>query len=158
MVQKTPLIFFVGWYLNPLRFLFSSPLGSGSLGLFVSSPLGPYKSQHCGHFGLLYIPRMMHEGDCGVIGGANDDCRGNWSTRRKPAPAPSCPPQIPHDQTRARTQAAAVGSQRLTDWASARPDAARYPIVSIFLSRTMSQVQIFSIQWTFVLILGWEAQ
>jgi hypothetical protein len=29
--------------------------------------------------------------------------RGNRSTRRKPAPAPVCPPQIPHDQTRART-------------------------------------------------------
>jgi hypothetical protein len=29
--------------------------------------------------------------------------RGNRSTCRKPAPAPLCPPQIPHDQTRART-------------------------------------------------------
>jgi hypothetical protein len=36
--------------------------------------------------------------------------RGNRSTRRKPAPAPICSPQIPLDQTRA----AAVGSQRLT--------------------------------------------
>jgi hypothetical protein len=40
--------------------------------------------------------------------------RGNRSTRRKPTPASLCPPQIPHDQTRARTRAAAVGSQRLT--------------------------------------------
>jgi hypothetical protein len=48
--------------------------------------------------------------------------RGNRSTRRKPAPAPLCPPQIPFDQTRARTRAAAVGSQRLTAWAMARPD------------------------------------
>jgi hypothetical protein len=40
--------------------------------------------------------------------------KGNRSTRRKPAPAPFCPPQIPLDQTRARTGAAAVGSQRLT--------------------------------------------
>jgi hypothetical protein len=39
----------------------------------------------------------------------------------KPAPVPLCPPQIPHDQTRARTRAAAVGSQRLTAWAMARP-------------------------------------
>jgi hypothetical protein len=39
---------------------------------------------------------------------------GNRSTRRKPAPAPLCPPQNPVDQTRDRTQAAAVGSQRLT--------------------------------------------
>jgi hypothetical protein len=30
-------------------------------------------------------------------------------------------PQIPLDQTRARTRAAAVGSQRLTAWAMARP-------------------------------------
>jgi hypothetical protein len=55
-----------------------------------SSPLGPYKPQYCGHIGLLCIPRMIREGDCGVIGGANDDCRGNRSTRRKPAPAPLC--------------------------------------------------------------------
>jgi hypothetical protein len=44
----------------------------------------------------------------------------NRSTRRKPAPAPLCPPQIPLDQTRARTRAAAVGSQRLISWAMAR--------------------------------------
>jgi hypothetical protein len=43
----------------------------------------------------------------------NVDWQGNRSTRRKPAPAPVCPPQIPHDQTRARTRAAAVGSDRL---------------------------------------------
>jgi hypothetical protein len=39
---------------------------------------------------------------------------GNRTTRRTPAPAPLCPPQIPLDQTRAPTRAAAVGSQRLT--------------------------------------------
>jgi hypothetical protein len=43
------------------------------------------------------------------------------ATRRKPAPAPLCPPQIPHDQTRDRARAAAVGSQRLTAWAMAWP-------------------------------------
>jgi hypothetical protein len=32
------------------------------------------------------------------------------------------PPQIPHDHTRARTRAAAVGSQRQTAWAMARPN------------------------------------
>jgi hypothetical protein len=37
--------------------------------------------------------------------------RGNPSTRRKPAPTLLCPPQIPLDQTRDRTRAAAVGSQ-----------------------------------------------
>jgi hypothetical protein len=56
---------------------------------------------------------MIDEDDCGPIGGMKID-RGNRSTRRKLAPAPLCPPQIPHDQTRARTRAAAVGSQRLT--------------------------------------------
>jgi hypothetical protein len=51
--------------------------------------------------------------DDGEIGGMKIG-RGNRSTRRKPAPEPLCPPQIPLDQTRARTRAAAVGSQRLT--------------------------------------------
>jgi hypothetical protein len=36
----------------------------------------------------------MYEGVCGVIGGANDDCRGNRSTRRKPAQRHFVPPQI----------------------------------------------------------------
>jgi hypothetical protein len=40
--------------------------------------------------------------------------RGNRSTRRKTAPVPLCPPQIPHDLTLARTRAATVGSRRLT--------------------------------------------
>jgi hypothetical protein len=48
--------------------------------------------------------------------------RGNRNTRRKPAPAPLCPPQIPLDQSRVWTRAAALGSQRLTAWAMARPN------------------------------------
>jgi hypothetical protein len=52
---------------------------------------------------------------CGMIG------KGNRSTRRKPAPMPLCPPQTPHAD-RARTRAAAVGSQGLTAWATARPE------------------------------------
>jgi hypothetical protein len=72
------------------------------------SPLGTAATS-----GLLYKPQMIDEGDCGEIGGMRIG-RGNRSTRRKPAPAPLCPPQIPHDQTRARTRAAAVGSQQLT--------------------------------------------
>jgi hypothetical protein len=47
--------------------------------------------------------------------------KGNRSIRRKPASAPLCPPQISLDQTRDRTRAAAVWSQRLTAWAMARP-------------------------------------
>jgi hypothetical protein len=46
--------------------------------------------------GLFYQPRMIGDGDCGEIGGIKIG-RGNRSTRRKPAPAPLCPPQIPHD-------------------------------------------------------------
>jgi hypothetical protein len=52
--------------------------------------------------GLLYKPQMIGEGDCGAIGRMKIG-RGNRSTRRKPAPVPLCQPQIPHDQTRART-------------------------------------------------------
>jgi hypothetical protein len=46
--------------------------------------------------GLLYQPRMIGEGDCGEIGGMKIG-RGYRNTRRKPAPAPLCPPQIPHE-------------------------------------------------------------
>jgi hypothetical protein len=63
---------------------------------------------------------MIDDGDCGAIGGMNIG-RGNRSTRRKPASAPFCPPQIPQDHTWARTRAAAMGSQRLTARAMARP-------------------------------------
>jgi hypothetical protein len=62
---------------------------------------------------LLYRTQIIDDVDFGAIGGIKFG-RGNRSTRRKPAPAPLCPPQIPHDQTRARTRAAAVESQRLT--------------------------------------------
>jgi hypothetical protein len=41
--------------------------------------------------GLLYQPRMVDD-ECGAIGGLKTG-RGNRSTRRKPAPAPLCPPQ-----------------------------------------------------------------
>jgi hypothetical protein len=50
--------------------------------------------------------------DDGEFGGMNIG-KINRSTRRKPDAATLCPPQIPLDQTRARTRAAAVGSQRL---------------------------------------------
>jgi hypothetical protein len=43
--------------------------------------------------GLLYKPQMIYEDNCGAIGGMKIG-RGNRSTRRKPAPAPLCPPQI----------------------------------------------------------------
>jgi hypothetical protein len=73
-------------------------------------------------FGLLYQPQMIDhdDDDCGAIGGMRIG-RGNRSTRRKPALAPLCPPQIPHDLIRATTRAAVVRSRRLTTWAIARP-------------------------------------
>jgi hypothetical protein len=79
------------------------------------SPLGTAATS-----GLLYKPQMIDEGDCGAIGGMKI-VRGNRSTWRKPALAPFCPPKFPHDQTRTRIRAAAVGNQRLTAWAMARP-------------------------------------
>jgi hypothetical protein len=71
------------------------------------SPLGTAATS-----GLLYQPQMIDEGDCETTGGMKIG-RGNRSTRRKPAPAPLCPPKIKYDQTRARTRAAAVGGLRL---------------------------------------------
>jgi hypothetical protein len=92
------------------------------------SPLGTEATT-----GLLYQPQMIDGGDCGAIRGMKIG-RGNRSTRSKPFPVPLRPPQIPHDLTRARTRAAAVGSQRLTAWAMARPYnfTLLLPIVIIF--------------------------
>jgi hypothetical protein len=55
------------------------------------SPLGTAATT-----GLLYQPRMIGDCDCVEIGRMKIG-RGNVSTRRKPAPEPFCPPQIPHD-------------------------------------------------------------
>jgi hypothetical protein len=68
---------------------------------------------YCGHYLPIVQPRMIDDGDCGAIHGMKIG-RGNRSTWRKPAPAPRCPPQIPHYLTRSRTWAYVVGSQRLT--------------------------------------------
>jgi hypothetical protein len=69
-------------------------------------PLGPSETE----WPIVLSP---DDYDDGKVGGMKIG-RGNRSTRRKPAPAPFCPSQIPLDQTLARTRAAAVGSQRLT--------------------------------------------
>jgi hypothetical protein len=71
------------------------------------SPLGTAATT-----GLLYQPQMIDDGDCGATGGMKIG-RGNRSTRRKPVPVPPFPTQTPHDLTRARTRAAAVGSRWL---------------------------------------------
>jgi hypothetical protein len=62
----------------------------------------------------------MDDDYCGAIGGIKIG-RGNRNTRRKPPPAPLCPPKIPHCQNRVRNRATAVGSQRLTAWPMTRP-------------------------------------
>jgi hypothetical protein len=61
---------------------------------------------------LLYQPRTICD-KCGELGGMRIG-RGNRRTRRKPTPEPLCSPQIPHNLTWTRTQAAAVGNRRLT--------------------------------------------
>jgi hypothetical protein len=74
------------------------------------SPLGTAATT-----GLFYQLQTINDGDCGAIGGMKIG-RGSQSTVRKPAL-----PQIPHDQNRAWTEAAAMESQRLTAWAMVRP-------------------------------------
>jgi hypothetical protein len=50
----------------------------------------------------------MIDEECGAVGGIKIG-QGNRSTRRKPDPVLLCPPQIPHDLTRARTLALGFG-------------------------------------------------
>jgi hypothetical protein len=77
------------------------------------SPIG--STRHCGQqWPIVPAPGDYDWEIGGMIG------RGNRSTRRKPAPVPLCPPQTPH-ASQTRTRAAAVGSQRLTAWATAGP-------------------------------------
>jgi hypothetical protein len=83
----------------------------------MESKLGPLGTSATS--GLLHLPHGDSED--GEFGGMKFG-RGNRSTWKKSAPAPLYPPQISFDQTRARTRAAAVGSQRLTAWAMARPN------------------------------------
>jgi hypothetical protein len=72
------------------------------------SPLGTLAT-----VGLLCQPRMIDD-DYGAVGGMRTG-RGNEVLGENL-------PQIPHDLTWDRTRAAAVGSQRLTAWAVARPE------------------------------------
>jgi hypothetical protein len=68
---------------------------------------------------ILHKPRTIDD-EWGAVGGMRIR-RGNRSTRRKPAPVPLCPPQIPRELTLARIRASAVGSRRLTAWAMVWP-------------------------------------
>jgi hypothetical protein len=53
-------------------------------------------------FGPFYQHRMMDNDECGAAG--EMFARGNQSTWRETTTVPLCPPQIPHDLTRARTR------------------------------------------------------
>jgi hypothetical protein len=61
----------------------------------VESKLGPLGTA------AIYCPIVPAPADCddGELFGGVKIGRGNRRTRRKPAPAPLCPPQIPLDQT-----------------------------------------------------------
>jgi hypothetical protein len=96
--------------------------GDGVINFFIRIVGGGVQTVSTWHFGHLW-PIVPAPGGCEdwAFGGMKTG-RGNRSTRRKPAPAPLCPPQIPLDQTRARTRAFAVRNQRLTAWLMALPE------------------------------------
>jgi hypothetical protein len=83
----------------------------------VESKLGPLGTS-ASHWPIVPAPGDCEDGELGEL-----NARGNRNTRSKPVPTPLCPPQIPLDQTRDWTLAAAVGSQRLTASVMARPSA-----------------------------------
>jgi hypothetical protein len=62
----------------------------------------------------------MIDDECGAAGGMKIG-RGNRSARRKPAPVPLSPPQIPYDLTWPQTRAEAMEIRRLITWAMVRP-------------------------------------
>jgi hypothetical protein len=62
----------------------------------------------------------MIDDEFGAVGGMRIGRR-NRSNRRTPASTTLCPPQIPHHFSWDQTRVAAVGRQRLTAWAMARP-------------------------------------
>jgi hypothetical protein len=68
--------------------------------------------------GLLYHPWRENDNECGAVSGMTIG-KGNRSTRRKPAPVPLSPPQIPHDLTQAPTQAAVIRNLQLITWTKA---------------------------------------
>jgi hypothetical protein len=71
----------------------------------------------------MYWPIVPVPGDCedGEVGGIKYGWQGKPKYSEKPAPAPILSTTNPTCQTRARSRAAAVGSQRLTASAMARP-------------------------------------
>jgi hypothetical protein len=86
-----------------------------------------------------------------MLGG--DDCgrsvewmsgEGNGSTRRKPAPVPLCPLQIPYDLTRGWIRAAADGSRRIITWAMALLNT-QFPTNAVRSSNKLNRFIIISV-------------
>jgi hypothetical protein len=86
--------------------------------------------------GLLYLRRMTMSVEQSVG-------KENRSTRRKPAPLPLCPPQIPHDLTLARKREAAARSRRQTAWATLHPKSQ-----SIHTKQREPRTVCFLLYWT----------
>jgi hypothetical protein len=80
--------------------------------------------------GLLYQSRMMDE--CGAFGGMRIG-KENRSTRRKPAPVPLSPPQIPNDL--GSNPGRRSGKPGTNPWAMARPQG--WVSVRLLMSQTL---------------------
>jgi hypothetical protein len=111
-------IFFEGGILLRCQYLGYTRISSN--GFFFASGVG-LSPLYCGYFWPI-VPTPDDRWGWLWSSWWNED----WQEKpkysgRKPTPAPLCPPQIPLDQTRDRTRASAVGSQRLAAWAMAQP-------------------------------------
>jgi hypothetical protein len=87
------------------------------------------------------LARIVDDDECGAVGVMLS--KGNRSTRRKPAPVPLCPPQIPHGLTQARTRATSVGSRRLAAWAKSRPFANLILTINFYKLYVMSAIIMY---------------
>jgi hypothetical protein len=88
----------------------------------------------------------------GAVGGTRIG-RGNRSSRRKSAPVPLCPPQIPRDLTWDRARAAAMGNQRLTASAIACPNVVITNIISDKRRHAVSLKEIRTLFRLYILLL-----
>jgi hypothetical protein len=71
--------------------------------VFFLSFLGWGETESTWYVGHFWPTVPAPDGGCGAVGGMRIG-RGNRSTRKKPAPVLLSSPQIPHDQTQARTR------------------------------------------------------
>jgi hypothetical protein len=104
--RKAPGTYWVGGWVDPkagldgveeTKFLTLLGLELRLLGLLARFfLLVGWDFGYCGHYWPIVPAQGDSDGDCGEVGGMRIG-RGNRSTPRKPAPAPLCPPLIPHD-------------------------------------------------------------